>query len=255
MTEPHDPLLPAGHDDWRDSQQPLDEADSLAEIAGVQAQLAAASRVLDLGCGAGRVLLPLIEAGHTVVGMDTRADFLDQCQARIHERIEKRGGDASRATLVQADVLHDWPPTVRDAGPFDAVICLGRTLATVVSPDVTVELFRRIGEALRPGGVLLVDNFPDEFWADVAEGNWQEGVSEDGRWQMLWQPGDAVVAVRYGEAVDTENWTIGPADQPIRLWTAMDFALHAKMTGLSAPQREAEGRLLAFERSAHQPGR
>ena len=37
---------------------------------------------LDLGCGSGRLLLPYLQAGLYVAGVDCSKDMLDQCQER-----------------------------------------------------------------------------------------------------------------------------------------------------------------------------
>ena len=50
---------------WLDEEHPHDEAHALAQINGVQSLLGGARRrVLDLGCGGGRVLVPLAQSGH-----------------------------------------------------------------------------------------------------------------------------------------------------------------------------------------------
>lgn len=53
--------------------------------------------ILDLGCGTGRVLLPLVERGLEVVGLDGSQAMLDLCAARL--------GEAGRsAELVRGDM-------------------------------------------------------------------------------------------------------------------------------------------------------
>lgn len=224
--------------DWFDSQTPLDEADSEAQIAGLLARLAGGSRVLDLGCGSGRVLVPLAQAGRHVVGIDRRKDLLDASRRRLEEAHE------SAAELIEGNFLHDdWP-----AGPFDAVLCLGQTLATIWRVDEAVALFERVGRTLGPGGVFLIDDFVADFWSDVAEGNWQAGISEDGQWQMVWAADEPVVAIRRGAAVEPDNWSIEPADRPIRLWTRAELELLGRLSGLTGPARETGSRLMHFTR-------
>lgn len=59
----------------------------------------AAGTVLEVGCGTGRLLLPLAEAGHAVVGIDVSRQMLLRAGRRLV------GFDsASRVHLVQADV-------------------------------------------------------------------------------------------------------------------------------------------------------
>src|SRR5579872_1344764 len=56
--------------------------------------------VLDLGCGTGRLLLPLLRDGHVVVGLDRSGPML----ARAAARVGRLGASArGRALLLRAD--------------------------------------------------------------------------------------------------------------------------------------------------------
>ena len=44
---------------------------------------AAGRPILELGCGTGRVLLPLARAGHEVTGIDLSERMLDVCRAKL----------------------------------------------------------------------------------------------------------------------------------------------------------------------------
>lgn len=94
--------------------------------------------LLDLGCGGGRVVELLGEAGYRVVGLDLSTRALRTARQRL--------GPGGR--LVQGDAVA--LPFADSA--FDAVVSLG--YASVGSyPGVQGELAR----VLRPGGVALVD--------------------------------------------------------------------------------------------------
>jgi SAM-dependent methyltransferase len=59
-------------------------------------------RILELGSGTGRELIPLARAGFTVTGVDASADMMSICRQRLaYEPPEVR----ARVTLVQVDVL------------------------------------------------------------------------------------------------------------------------------------------------------
>jgi SAM-dependent methyltransferase len=111
--------------------------------------------VLELGCGTGRVLLPMARAGASVTGLDGSREMLDRCRAKLDgEPREVR----SRVTLVAGD-----------ATGFD----LGRTFRLVVAPFrilqqlVTIEeqlgLVTSVARHLAQGGRFVFDVFNPSF--------------------------------------------------------------------------------------------
>lgn len=60
---------------------------------------AAKGPVLELGCGTGRIVMPVAKAGATVVGIDRSAPMLDRARARV-----KRARLGSRVQLVRGDI-------------------------------------------------------------------------------------------------------------------------------------------------------
>jgi SAM-dependent methyltransferase len=105
--------------------------------------------LLELGCGTGRVLLPLARAGHEVVGLDLSPEMLDRCRAKIDgEPVEVR----DRVRLVEADMTS---------------FALGRRFALITCPFagfqqlLTVEhqlaCLERCRAHLLPGGRLVLD--------------------------------------------------------------------------------------------------
>jgi ubiquinone/menaquinone biosynthesis C-methylase UbiE len=57
--------------------------------------------ILELGCGTGRVAIPVAKAGATVVGIDRSASMLARGQQRV-----KRAGVRSRVQLIRGDIRH-----------------------------------------------------------------------------------------------------------------------------------------------------
>lgn len=195
-------------------------------------------RLLDLGCGDGRVLAPLARAGHRMVGVDREPAALAACRRRV-------GPVAHRVTLVQRDFTCRWP---RWPHPFDGVLCLGNTFMAVWDVSEAVRLLRRVRRVLRPGGVFVLDDFVHEFWPELTGGNWQEGVSRDGSMQLVWASGDSVFALRSGKAVDRRSTRPKPGDVLFRLWSLGAIALAARAAGLSGPQRVDRSGLLILRR-------
>jgi len=115
------------------------------------------SPLLELGCGTGRALVPLAEAGFHATGIDVSPAMLAVAAARAAQ-----AGVQERVTLVQGDFGVLRPP----GGPYQMALALMNTflhLATVEAQLAALSLWR---EALAPGGLLLVDVLhpdPHEF--------------------------------------------------------------------------------------------
>ena len=223
---------------------PHDEAHSAVQIHGICALLdPGPRRVLDLGCGDGRVLVPLVEAGHHVVGVDRDASVLDTIGAAT---------DPAGTTLVEADFTRPGATAAlaADHGPFDAILCLGNTFCLIHDTDAAVDLLAAWRAALAPGGAIVIDDIPQDLWPEVAGGNWNEGISPEGDMQMVWDASDAVFAIRTGDAVDDDHWTLQDSDVRCRLWTTGALRLAARAAGLSAPRREDASAVLVMRAAA-----
>jgi len=221
-----------------DEQRPHDPKRSQAQIAGLIRLLAPTpKRVLDLGCGVGRVLCPLAQAGHRLTGVDRSTAALEQCQAELKSA-------KCAAQLIEADFTD---PSIK-LKRFDTILCLGNTFMTFVDVDSTTEWLCGIVACLKRDGLLVIDDFPFELWPELTGGNWQSGISDDGSTQLIWQPGDSVFALRKNDAVDSDNWEIGPHDRTFRLWCEGSLRLLARAAGLSAPIRLARAGLIIMGR-------
>ena len=81
-------------------------------------------RVLELGCGTGRVLIPLADEGHSVVGLDLDPGMLQF----LHDKIPIQLKD--RVLLFQADMAH-----FRLAERFQTILVPCNTLSTLSVKD------------------------------------------------------------------------------------------------------------------------
>ena len=100
------------------------------DLAVIAAHVTPGSRVLDIGCGDGALMLALRDLGCDVRGIEIDGASVERC---VSQGLSVVQGDADRD-------LHDYP----DKG-FDYAV-LSQTLQTAVRPD------RMLDELLRVGG-------------------------------------------------------------------------------------------------------
>lgn len=113
-------------------------------------RLAAAEggRVLEVGCGTGRVLLALARAGCSVTGIDASPHML----SIVREKLDAE--PAARARLVAGD-MRDFD--LRDEPPFDLAIVAVKTFAYLLEREDQQRCIATIARHLRPGGLFAID--------------------------------------------------------------------------------------------------
>jgi SAM-dependent methyltransferase len=99
-------------------------------------------RVLDVGCGTGRSLAPLLGAGLDAVGCDLSAAML----ARARDRL------GAQVPLHQADMRR-----LPDLGEFDLVLCLDDGINYLLSETDLHASIRALARAVGPSGLLAFD--------------------------------------------------------------------------------------------------
>ena len=153
------------HSHWyveRFRRMAADGTDLAGEARTIDAMLPRGGRVLDAGCGPGRVGSELAARGHTVVGVDVDPVLIDAALAD-HPGPTWLVGDLAELDLPAQDV----------AEPFDVVLCAGNVL-TFVADGTEVEVLRRLGAHTRSDGRVVVGfgtdrgYAVDDFLADAA---------------------------------------------------------------------------------------
>lgn len=117
-------------------------ADLHGEASFCAALVPAGARVLDGGCGTGRVAIRLAAQGFTVVGLDVDASML--AVAREH---------APDLDWVLAD-LGEAGRVLRDRPPFDLVVLAGNVVPLVAEGSLP-EVVGSLADVLAPGGTLV----------------------------------------------------------------------------------------------------
>ena len=117
--------------------------------------------ILELGCGTGRVALPIAEAGIDIVGLDSSAAMLDVARSKARRLASgSRRSRASRGgslTLVEAD-MRDFSMDTR----FALVIIPFRGFLSLLTVEDQTNALQNIKRHLAPGGKLVFNIFvPD----------------------------------------------------------------------------------------------
>lgn len=103
--------------------------------------------VLDLACGTGSLSLLLAGRGYRVIGADLSEDMLAEAERKAQALPEE-----SRPFLICQPMQR-----LRLAEPVDAVVCALDSLNYLTKPVDCRKTFRRVYDALRPGGLFVFD--------------------------------------------------------------------------------------------------
>jgi SAM-dependent methyltransferase len=141
-------------------------------------------RLIDLGCGTGRLLIPFARRGYWVLGVDLSQPMLDVAG----EKARAAGVPLHRlkANLVELGALRDQA--------FDYAACMFSTLGMIAGAEARRRAVAQAHRLLRPGGrfVLHVHN----RWFNMWDPHGRRWLARD-----LWrQSGDSLMLVHQGIA-------------------------------------------------------
>jgi SAM-dependent methyltransferase len=105
--------------------------------------------ILELGCGTGRVLLPLARAGFEITGLDLSAEMLERCRAKLQAELPEV---RERVRLLRADM------TSFDLGHrLVAIICPFAGFQQLRTVEQQLACLERCRSHLLPHGRLVLD--------------------------------------------------------------------------------------------------
>jgi SAM-dependent methyltransferase len=184
-----------------------------AEVQHVLTRIRPGDRVLELGCGYGRVLLRLAGAADFVAGIDMSAASIAMAQRSLRARSH------CRLAIMDAAALG-----FREAS-FDVVVCIQNGISAFQA-DQRV-LMREALRVTRPGGRALFSSYAAEFWDARLE--WFELQAAHGLLGEIdrERTGDGVIVCKDG----FQATTVGPDE----------FAALAAGLGVPALIEEVDG--------------
>lgn len=132
----------SGHSAWyvaRFRRLAAEGADLVGEARFVDAVVERGSRILDAGCGPGRIGAALHARGHTVVGVDVDVELIAAAEA------DHPGPRWEAADLAELSL---------DEAPFDAAVLAGNVMV-YLAPGTERRVLERIAAHVCPDGVVV----------------------------------------------------------------------------------------------------
>lgn len=117
-------------------------ADVHGEATFCAGLVAPPARVLDAGCGTGRVAIRLAELGYDTVGVDLDLPMLEVARRHAPELVWLHGDLAS------------LPEDVRVRAPYDLVVLAGNVVP-LVAPGTLSAVLHGLADLLAPGALLV----------------------------------------------------------------------------------------------------
>ena len=135
-----------GHSEWyveRFRRMAAEGADLAGEARLVDAMLPRGARILDAGCGPGRVGGELHARGHTVVGVDVDPVLIAAAEQ-----------DHPGPTWLVADLASLDLPALGVREPFDLAVLAGNVMV-FLAPETEAEVLRRVAAHVVPDGAII----------------------------------------------------------------------------------------------------
>ena len=184
-----------------DTEKELELLDDIFQRAGN------IKKILDVGCGNGRIDIPLAEKGYDMVGIDGNENFL---QDALRKKIEK---ELAGVYFIKGDIMtyEDLVPH----GKYDAVIYTWHSILEAFGVGNLLHTLGNAYLALRPGGTLVFDQ-PTRSNPHMEDG-WY-GNDPDSEHQYLSYIMDEeeirfVLKLAGFDQVEIKNWRTQPSQE------------------------------------------
>lgn len=203
-------------------------AESVCKIAG----LGKGAKILDAGCGPGRISVELAARGLEVTGVDL-------IQAELDAAAESASDEGVDLELIKADLR-----TFTSEKKFDCAINLFTSFGYCDTIEEDVQILKSIFNAVRDGGFFILENLSREIAIkDFTEGEWFERAGKTvltdfgvvGAWEGLrsrWilidnQTGERIeheFVQRLYSAVELKRVMLGIGFKSVEIYGDFDFS-------------------------------
>jgi len=147
----------------------------LAQLPGPSAS------VLELGCGTGRVTLPLAAAAGFVQGLDNSESMISRCRRKL----EMEGIGKDRVEVILGDITSFYLDRT-----FDLIVAPFRVFQNLATDAEVDGLFAGIRTRLAPGGTCILNAFNPRWDRETMIREWVS-AEENLAWEV--NDGDTVV--------------------------------------------------------------
>jgi SAM-dependent methyltransferase len=131
--------------------------------------------ILEIGCGSGRVLLPLLRGGHRVTGVDISEDMLQLAIEKLNKNHLRE-----RCTLLNHNFVNQTLPQT-----FGLALVTFYTFNYLLSPEHQRAFLDHVAESLMPGAAIALHLFyPHTLLHPETEGKW----IDKGQYQVKGEP-------------------------------------------------------------------
>ena len=154
-------------DDIRAAAAPYYDANPTIpdDLAFYTARLPSAdAAVLELGCGTGRVLLPLAAACGSVYGLERSPAMLARCR----QKLQAAGMPPTKAWAALGDITH-----FALGCSFDLIIAPYRVFQLLETEALMAGLFRCVRAHLAPGGTCILNVFHPQGGFERVRQEWE----------------------------------------------------------------------------------
>ncbi len=156
--------------------------------------------ILDLGCGTGRLLVPLAESCRFIQGIEISAAMLQIC----HDRMKSSQLNATSAVANLGDITN-----FQCGQQFDLILAAFRVFQALET-DLQVEgLLTNIKQHLAPNGSAILTMFHPNRPPDDMRENWIS-PDEEQHWEKTFANGDRVVFSDRRPRLEPESLTLYP---------------------------------------------